>query len=192
MDDTTTDEALMQSSQEGDRDALGVLLSRHSRGLHSLLSRLVRDRALADELLQSTFLAVIGANGRFHQGRPVVPWLLTIAGNAARDSLRRSRMRERALRLHVVDRFVEPSTDDPWLRARLTRAFEALPVRQRECVELHKLDGRSFAQIAEQLHITESAARLRAHRGYAQLRELLADVHSSATSAARGLQPEAA
>lgn len=192
MTETLSDEALMQSSQAGDRDALGVLLARHSRGLHSLLSRLVRDRGLADELLQSTFLAVIGANGSFHRGRPVVPWLLTIAGNAARDSLRRSRLRERALRLRVVDRSIEPSTEDPWLRARLTQAFLALPRRQRECVELHKLAGQSFAQIAEQLHITESAARLRAHRGYAHLRELLADVHAPTNAASSAFHQEAA
>src|SRR5204862_531283 len=49
----------------------------------------------------------------------------------------------------------------------------APPVAQREVVVLHKVEGLSFEQVAEAIGITSTAARIRAHRGYVKLRELL-------------------
>ena len=55
-------------------------------------------------------------------------------------------------------------------------AFAELPAQQREAVVLHKLEGWSFTQIAQAFDISETAARIRAHRGYEKLRELLGDL----------------
>jgi RNA polymerase sigma-70 factor (ECF subfamily) len=59
--------------------------------------------------------------------------------------------------------------------AGLVEAPRKLPAQQRECVILHKLEGLSFEQIAQMLDISETAARIRAHRGYERLRELLGE-----------------
>jgi RNA polymerase sigma-70 factor (ECF subfamily) len=64
---------------------------------------------------------------------------------------------------------------DPGQRRRIEQAFAKLPAQQRECVILHKLEGLSFEQIAQMLDISETAARIRAHRGYERLRELLGE-----------------
>jgi RNA polymerase sigma factor (sigma-70 family) len=68
---------------------------------------------------------------------------------------------------------VEQAPSDPGLRRKLERALAALPAQQREAVVMHKVHGLSFDDIAESLGVTSTAARIRAHRGYERLRELL-------------------
>jgi RNA polymerase sigma-70 factor (ECF subfamily) len=174
-----TDEALMERFCEGDTGALEVLFDRHASGVRGFLRRMVRNDALADDLVQTTFLSVVRSSDRYRRGAPVSPWLLTIAANAARDSLRRTNLHvevlgeERAALNEPADE-AEPS--DPVVRRRIEAAFAALPVQQREAVLMHKVHGLSFEQIADALDITSTAARIRAHRGYEKLRELLGDL----------------
>lgn len=181
---TVPDEDLMERLQAGDRHALGLLFVRHVRGLRELLSRIVRDRTLAEDLVQTTFLSVLRSARRYQPHRKVAPWLNGIATNAARDSLRRTRRSTEVLRLTAsdtaLDQSEQPPLSEPSHRRALERAFARLPGPQRECVVLHRLDHLSFAQIAGQLGISETAARLRAHRGYRQLRLLLVE-HVEAT-----------
>lgn len=169
----------MQRYCDGDVQALETLFDRHSGTVHGFLARMVRDEALADDLLQSTFLSVVRSADRYQRGSPVMPWLLTIAGNAARDALRRKRMRVEVQApddSRLPEPAVEPAMSDPMVRARIEQAFEQLPPQQREAVLLHKVHGLSFEQIAEALDVTPTAARIRAHRGYEKLRELLEDL----------------
>jgi RNA polymerase sigma factor (sigma-70 family) len=66
-----------------------------------------------------------------------------------------------------------PAMSDPGVRKRIEAAFAQLPDQQREAVVLHKINGLSFEEIAQALGISETAARIRAHRGYEKLRSLL-------------------
>lgn len=169
----------MERFQDGDSRALDALFDRHASGVHAFLARMVQDPTLADDLLQTTFLSVVRSADRYQRGLKVVPWLLTIAGNAARDTLRRKRLQVEVMSDDedgaLPDAGVEPALSDPGQRRRIERAFAQLPAQQRECVVLHKLEGLSFEQIAQMLDISETAARIRAHRGYERLRELLGE-----------------
>lgn len=175
-----TDEALMERFCNGDNAALETLFDRHAGGVLAFLRRMVRDSALADDLLQTTFLSVVRSADRYRRGSPVTPWLLTIAGNAARDSLRRTQLNVESLEPNeaafenAAASQAEPS--DPAVRRRIEAAFASLPAQQREAVLMHKVHGLSFDQVAEALDITSTAARIRAHRGYEKLRELLGDL----------------
>ncbi len=176
MTEAPTDEELMQRYCDGDVRALEALFDRRSGAVHGFLARMVRDEALAEDLLQSTFLSVVRSADRYQRGSPLMPWLLTIAGNAARDALRRRRT---SIEVPSPDDATspepvgEPAVSDPFARARIERAFEQLPAQQREAVLLHKVHGLSFDDIAAALDISPTAARIRAHRGYEKLRELL-------------------
>ena len=55
----------------------------------------------------------------------------------------------------------------------ITRALETLPDAQRQAVVLLKLEGLSVAEAAERIGITPGAVKLRAHRGYRALRDVL-------------------
>jgi RNA polymerase sigma-70 factor (ECF subfamily) len=160
---------------DGDNRALEVLFERHAGGVHAFLARMVRDGALADDLLQQTFLSVVRSADRYQRGAKVLPWLLTIAGNAARDTLRKKKQQVEVM-VEVppsLEPSVTPEHSDPGARRLIEAAFAQLPEQQREAVLMHKLHGLSFEDIARALNITETAARIRAHRGYEKLRHLL-------------------
>ncbi|MCA2976831.1 MAG: RNA polymerase sigma factor [Myxococcaceae bacterium] len=177
--ESPSDEELMERFQDGDARALDALFDRRAAAVHGFLSRMVRDPALADDLLQTTFLSVVRSADRYQRGLKVLPWLLTIAGNAARDTLRHRRLQVEVLSDDdegtLPEQGVQPALSDPGQRRRIEQAFAQLPPQQRECVILHKLEGLSFEQIAEMLDISETAARIRAHRGYERLRALLGE-----------------
>ena len=169
-----SDEALMERFCEGDNQALDTLYGRHARGVHGFLLRMVRNPALADDLLQTTFLSVVRSSDRYQKGAKLVPWLLTIAGNAARDTLRKHRSHgEVAVDETMPEPSFTPEPSDPGARKLIEQAFAELPDQQREAVVLHKLHGLSFEEIGKSLNISETAARIRAHRGYEKLRPLL-------------------
>lgn len=169
-----TDEELMDRFCEGEHDAFETLFARHAGRVQGFLARMVRDGPLAEDLLQTTFLSVIRARGRYEPGTPVVPWLLTIAANAARDSMRRHRHAEAFSKERPLeDSETLPGVGDPGLRKQLEEALQQLPPDQREAVVLSKVEGWSFEEIAALQGGSAGAARLRAHRGYEKLRALL-------------------
>lgn len=171
---TLTDQELMARFCDGDEGAFDVLLERHQASLHGFLFRLLGDAEQTRDVLQVTLLSMVRSRFRYRLGSPVPPWLFTIAANAARDTLRRDRRAQLYLEHeHVMEHEVEPCTGDPRLRERLQRALDTLTGGQRAAVVLREVQGWSYREIARSAGITETAARIRAHRGYARLRHLL-------------------
>ena len=168
-----TDEELMERFRDGDHAAFEALFTRHAASVQGFLARMVRDAPLAEDLLQATFLSVVRSRDRFEPGMRFGPWLMTIAANAARDSLRRRQHRDAFQQSASPPESVAPEVGDPGLRKHLQDALHRLPPDQREAILLHKLEGWSFEEIANMRGITPSAARVRAHRGYEKLRRLL-------------------
>ena len=172
--DSRTDEELMEQFVDGDRGAFDALFSRYSRPLRGYLARLVGPGAAAD-IAQTAFLSVVKARGRYQRQDRFRPWLYAIATNAARDHLRRHRREELTEEGSLPD---DAAVSPAELRdAKLEHAVHAglaqLPAAQREAILLHRFQGLAFSEIAEALDVSESAVKVRAHRGYARLRELL-------------------
>ena len=167
----------MERFCRGDESAFDILYSRYAPPVLAFLARMVRDTMLAEDLLQVTFLSVVRARGRYQPGTTVRAWVFAIASNAGRDALRRRRARREELSSTgaPVDTAVAPATaSDPGAARAVQEALMRLPFEQREAVVLHKMQELSFEEIASALGITVSAAKVRAHRGYHRLRELLA------------------
>lgn len=166
---------------QGDAQAFDALFGRYARAIHAYLTRMVGNRSAAEDLTQATFLSLVRARGRFMEGARFRPWLYAIATNAARDHLRRKRPED------LTDEGDLPSSPgeaapmpDPGLERTIQRALAQLPDAQREAIVLHRFEGMSFGEIAEALGVTESAVKVRAHRGYEKLRELLAHLREEA------------
>jgi RNA polymerase sigma factor (sigma-70 family) len=173
-----SDEELMQRFIDGDTGAFDALFARYGAPLHGYLWRLLGDRALVDDLTQTTFLSLVRARGRFRPGSRFRPWLYAIATNAARDHLRRSHERVTATgELPTELAAEEVPTEDAPLQAAVQRALAQLPESWRTVVVMHRFEGMPFAEIAEALDTTEGAVKVRAHRGYERLRTLLGDVY---------------
>ncbi len=90
-----SDERLLSGFLSGDESAFAKLVGRHSQSLFQFVARFVRDLALAEDVVQETFLQVHQSAVGFDSARRFRPWLFTIAANKARDHLRgRARKRE--------------------------------------------------------------------------------------------------
>ena len=171
------DDDLMQRFCRGDEAAFEMLYERYAAPVLTYLTRMVRDAALAEDVLQTTFLSFVRARGRYESGTNVRAWIYAIATNAGRDAMRRARARP--------DRLTDPGMAppaaaeaagprDPAAARAIESALLRLPVEQREAVVLSKLQELSFEEIAAALGISVAAAKVRAPRGYQRLREILA------------------
>src|SRR5205823_11974193 len=85
-----SDEDLLARFRCGQRDAFACLVRRYENELYGYLRRYLGDGTLAEDVFQNTFLQVYVKVASYEPGRPVRPWLYTIATNQAIDALRRN------------------------------------------------------------------------------------------------------
>ena len=173
-----TDEFLMEQFCRGDEAAFDALFTRLAPQVKGFLTHMVRDRTLAEDLVQTTFLSLVRSRDRYQLGSTVASWVFAIAANAARDALRHQNLRVEVSDDSQADHGIETPMGDPGLRTAIEKAFAELPPPQREAVLLHKVHGLTFEQIATALGTTSAAVRIRAHRGYERLRASLAHLES--------------
>jgi RNA polymerase sigma-70 factor (ECF subfamily) len=165
----------MVAAQAGDVPSYEKLL----RELIPYLGRFVRRRLLdsnaAEDVVQNVLVSIHRARHTYRAERPFSPWLHAIARNGIIDQLRiRTRQANREVSLES-DRVAEPAVDPaetptPQLSPELQRALESLTDPQREAVELIQVHGFSVAEAAERAGVTQTALKVRAHRGYRALR----------------------
>jgi RNA polymerase sigma-70 factor (ECF subfamily) len=165
-------EQLMAEVADGSDAAFTALYRRMAPRLAGHLNRLCRDPALVEDAVQNAFAKVHRARGGYLRGAAVVPWVLVIARRALYDELRAARARGEVLSDTGVlpERPVEDGLSLDEAR-HLERALALLPGQYREAIELTKLHGLSGGEAARVLATTESAIKLRVHRGYRMLRE---------------------
>ncbi len=172
-----TDEELMAAYQRGERAAFDEIFTRYAGLVAGLARRYTGSDADARDLVQQTFLNLHRARNDYRPGARLRSWLVTIALNVAREHGRR-RGRRREQELADADHPVAESSAHTGVEAaetgaRVHRALARLPEGQRRVIEMHWLDGLSFAEIGVALGLKRSAVKVRAHRGYVRLRELL-------------------
>lgn len=156
-------------------DAFGELYERHVRAVHSWLDRRLPWAAV--DLTAETFARAWLWRSRFRDQRngSALPWLLGIAANVLRESLRRDRVDTRARKRLGLP--LELAGDDPYSevvtrlssRPTLSDALADLPEEQRRAVELRVLEDLSYREVARRLSIKPAAARLRVSRALRRL-----------------------
>jgi RNA polymerase sigma-70 factor (ECF subfamily) len=166
----------------GEREAFAVVYDAVAPPLYGYLLAQTRNVALAEDVLQQTFLQMHRAHGSFITGSPVMPWAFAIARRLLIDERRRGR--------HTVlssaedlerdaEHSVAPEGEElvaaRTLAARLQQAFARLPGSQRAAFEALRLEGLSHSDAARALGITVSALKLRAHRAYVALRAIISE-----------------
>ena len=171
----STSEQLMERYVDGEADAFDFLYRRVSPNLMGYLLRLTRNRERAEDLLQITFSKIHRARGSYLRGAPVLPWILAIARRSFLDERRSAQVRTEDL--SPDGSLPEQQNEAPPLPAELSDALgvalDRLPETYREAIVLTKITGLSVAEAATVLGATETAVKLRVHRGYNQLRKEL-------------------
>lgn len=170
----SSDEELMESYVAGDGHAFELLFGRYGTLVLRYMRRGYLNGADAEDLTQQVFLQFHRARFDYEPGRPLRPWLMTIARNVKRDFLRRLQRRPLVIDLAPGRAPVEDMASRALeSREAVRRAMAKLPPTLRIVVELHWQHRLRFAQIAQKLGISTSAAKVRAHRAYRALRKSL-------------------
>lgn len=175
--DEVSDEALMAAHVAGDPSAFASLFRRYAPRLQRLLQRDLGRGEDAHDLVQQTFLQLHRARHDFRPGARLRPWMYTIALNLKRQHFRRLGRRPEAA-LADDDPAHEPvaphgNPESPIHDAQVRAVLEHLPDPQREVIVLHWFEGLSFREIAAVVGASQPAVKVRAHRGYKRLREVL-------------------
>ena len=163
---------LMADVQRGDADAYGELLNEIGPVTMRFVRRRVRDADDAQDVYQEVFMALHRARHTYEPARPLEPWLFAIARRVVSDH-RRKRLTRQAHEVLVdvpPDRSVEA---DGHLKPRLEQALRSLSTSQRQAIRLLRLDGLPTEDAALAAGTTPGALKVRAHRAYKLLRQLL-------------------
>jgi RNA polymerase sigma-70 factor (ECF subfamily) len=154
-----TDEDLARRLQQREPQAMTDLYDRFGRLAYSVIMAIVHDAAVAEDLLQETFLRVWNRVHAFEAGRGALgPWLLAVARNRAIDHIRslNARMDRNSCEIDVrehpslfVDMEREVLNAD---HARLIRkAISTLTVQQQKVIELAYYEGLSQSEMAQRM-----------------------------------------
>ena len=188
-----SDDDLLRRLRSGDESAFEELVDAYHSSLVRLAQTFVASRAVAEEVAQDTWLAVLKGIDRFQARSSLKTWIFRILANRARSTGAREQ------RTTPVDTSDEASVDrrrfdaggawsDPpahWsdevvdrlasgpLVARVRAAVSELPESQRAVVTLRDLEGLSSKEVCEVLEISEANQRVLLHRGRARVRALL-------------------
>lgn len=190
---TATDQEVVVQAKSGRDVAYRELVRRYERPVFSLIYRMVRDRELAEDLAQETFVKALNAIESYRPEFKFSSWIFKIANNAAIDHLRRRELDTLSLdgspnaetadaveatALQVSDRTETPLEE---LEARelggaIEVAIGRLRPEYRACILLRHVEGRPYEEIAEMLSLPLGTVKTYIHRARNELRQALADL----------------
>lgn len=165
----------------GDRGALERLFHQHGGAVKSVAFRVLRDQALAEDVVQDTFVGLWRAPHRYDPARGSLrTFLLTIAHRRAVDMVRseeaRSRRESRPLEPDRFDLEEEVMTRD--LSAQVRDALSGLADGEREAIVMAYFGGLSYVEVAQRLGAPEGTVKSRIRSGMQKLASSLQEVSS--------------
>ena len=178
-----SDADLIANYLAGDVSGFDELFRRHHHRVRATCALMVGDSALAEDLVQETFLHVLRSLTRIDQSFNVAAWINRIAVNAARDELRRRARRSGHIHngdpetdlLRVADTDREGDPEKAFelsnLRKLIWQVAQQLPERQQMALALRELQGLSYAAIGRVMGLSEPAVETLLFRARKRFRE---------------------
>ena len=172
---------LLERCKAGDEGAWSQLVEVTHREVYTLCLRILRNPDDAAEATQDAYLKAWRSLKGFRGDSMFTTWLYRVAANTA-ISKHRSRKRRRSHESGVTDEVLgqiaasgsTEATAGAKLEVRdLERALALLPEHYRSAVVLRDVYGFSIEEIAGQLKVSETAAKVRIHRGRKKLKDML-------------------
>ncbi len=176
MGDGEHERGLIAQIAAGDREAWGRLFQAYAARIYRYALTLIRDRSLAEEVVQETMLAIWKSARTYASGAQPSTWILGIARHKALDKLRREWQSTQAQAEQAEpDSEIEPEREvaQQLLGERVRAALAKLPAEHRETVVLAFYHGLSYREIAELMGCPEGTVKSRMFYAKERLRALL-------------------
>jgi RNA polymerase sigma factor (sigma-70 family) len=176
--------AVLEAFRRREDGAVRTMYREYGHLVYSVAHRVLRQRELAEEATQQTFVRAWQAADRVDVERDPAPWLATIAKRTAIDIHRREARRS-AAPLGDVDEHdravvtLPPEMDTVDAVWRVRQAIDGLPAEEATIVRLQHLDGLTHTDIAEKLGIPVGTVKSRSHRAHRTLAGLLGHLRST-------------
>lgn len=179
-----SDTQLIRGFQEGNSNALEVLINRYKDKIFSSILFLVKDKYLAEDLFQDVFIKVIDTlrNNRYTEEGKFLPWALRISHNLCVDYFRKVK-RSPSIKtsddrdIFEVINVVEDSPETKMMQAqshdRVRKMLKMLPEEQREVIVLRHFADMSFKDIAQITNCSINTALGRMRYGLINLRKVM-------------------
>jgi RNA polymerase sigma-70 factor (ECF subfamily) len=179
------DAGLLDLYIKGDKSAISQLIARHKKRVSDYIYMMVKDREIADDIFQETFIKVVRFidEGRYTDNGKFLSWVLRIAHNQVIDHFRQTKQQHKisesdagfdilgSLRFSgdtIEDRMVNDQIEQD-----LRKLVDYLPEQQREVVMMRYYDNMSFKEIAEQTEVSINTALGRMRYALINLRKLI-------------------
>jgi len=180
-----SDKELISSYLNGNQISLERIIQRHQNRVFAYILMVVKDKQLADDIFQDTFIKVINTvrSGAYKEEGKFIQWVMRIAHNLIIDYFRKSK------RIPVVDndnddfdifdtiRFTDPSVEDQMITDQIhndvRKLIELLPPEQKEVLFMRHYSEMSFKDIAEQTDVSINTALGRMRYALINLRKLI-------------------
>jgi RNA polymerase sigma-70 factor (ECF subfamily) len=186
-----TDQEVVLLARSGREAAYRELVRRYERPVFALLFRMVRDRELAEDLAQETFIKALNAIESYRPEFKFSSWIFKIANNAAIDHLRRREldtlsldgsphaetpeaMQATALQIGARQESPLDAVEARELGGAIEAAIGRLRPEYRSCILLRHVEGRAYEEIAEILSLPLGTVKTYIHRARNELRLSLA------------------
>jgi RNA polymerase sigma factor (sigma-70 family) len=180
-----TDAELVHAYQQGHEQALSALISRHKDKVYTSLFMLVKDKYLAEDLFQDTFLKIIKTikDGRYSEQGKFLPWAIRVARNLCMDHFRRTRLQvcitlpdgQDISALMGTSELASDGIERRQVHESVRKLVEGLPEEQREVIVLRVYADLSFKEISELTGVSINTALGRMRYALINLRKLIAD-----------------
>lgn len=187
---TVSDQDVVVRAREGEEVAYRELVRRYERPVFSLIYRMVRDREIAEDLSQETFIKVLNAIASYRPEFKFSSWVFKIANNTAIDHLRRKEldtlslegsphaatpeaMEATALQLGSERASPLDNVAARELGGEIEAAINRLRPEYRSCILLRHVEGRAYEEIAEILSLPLGTVKTYIHRARHELRAML-------------------
>jgi RNA polymerase sigma-70 factor (ECF subfamily) len=188
---SATDQEIVALARDGREAAYRELIRRYERPVFSLVLRMVRNRQLAEDLAQETFIKALNAIASYRPEFKFSSWIFKIANNAAIDHLRRKDLETLSLDgspnattadeieatvLQVGDRGATPlaALEARELGTAIEQAIGQLRPEYRSCILLRHVEGLAYEEIAQLLDLPLGTVKTYIHRARHELRDSLA------------------
>lgn len=180
-----SEKELIKSFINGNHSSLQTLIERHQNRLYSYIFLLVKDKQLADDIFQDTYVKVINTlkRGTYNDEGKFIQWVMRIAHNLVIDHFRKSKKVPTVENSHndfdVFDtvRFTDPSIEEQLVTDQIhtdvRKLLDYLPDEQREVLYLRCYSGLSFKDIAEQTDVSINTALGRMRYAIINMRKII-------------------